>query len=843
MKRLLLALIATVALIPAWLPAQSQAPDVKALYDRAESLNQRVQGKVYNVAESPTFIEGTTKLWYRKSVKGGNEFVLVDAAAKTKAPAFDHARLAAALSTAASNKYTAVTLPFAAFDYVDNQQAIQFTLAPGGGRAGGGGAGGGRQGGGPGGPGGQVPVWRCTLTDYVCARATTAVPPATQTEACRQGGPGRAGGGGAGGGANAAPPTCVSPDRQLEALIQNFNVYVRPVQAPGAGSGRGQAQGQAGAGGGAQARTGFMLSTDGSEGNAYTFQSIRWSPDSKKIAAFRRRPGYERLVHYVESSPADQLQPKHTTNFYRKPGDTVDFDYPVVFNVETKQQLAADVALFPNPYANSRLEWRSDSRAVTFEYNQRGHQVYRVVEIDATSGKTRAIIEETQKTFVEYSGKRFREDVDDGKEIIWASERDGWNHLYLYDGATGRVKNQITKGQWVVRGVDAVDQKARQIWFRASGMHAGKDPYFIQHYRVNFDGTGLTALTTEDGNHSVTYSRDKQYYVDSWSRVDSAPQSVLKRTSDQQVVLELEKGDITDLRATGWQVPEVFTSKARDGTTDIWGVIIRPTNFDPSRKYPVIENIYAGPQGSFVPKTFSTQTGMMSLAEFGFIVVQIDGMGTSNRSKAFHDVAWQNLGDAGFPDRILWHKAVAAKYPYYDLTRVGIYGTSAGGQNAAGGVLFHPEFYHVAYANSGCHDNRMDKIWWNEQWMGWPLGPHYAASSNVDNAPRLKGRLMLLVPEMDTNVDPASTMQVVDKLIRAGKTFELVVVPGANHGAGGPFTTRKRNDWFVKNLLGFDPPNWNAITDTTPAGGGGDDDQTAAWVASEDFESPWIKGS
>ena len=276
-------------------------------------------------------------------------------------------------------------------------------------------------------------------------------------------------------------------------------------------------------------------------------------------------------------------------------------------------------------------------------------------------------------------------------------------------------------------------------------------------------------------------------------------------------------------------------TKGRDGTTEIWGVIIRPTNFDPKKKYPVIENIYAGPQGSFVPKSFQAYNPMQSQAELGFIVVQIDGMGTSNRSKAFHDVAWQNLGDAGFPDRILWHKAVAAKYSYYDLSRVGIYGTSAGGQNATGGLLFHPEFYHVAYSNSGCHDNRMDKIWWNEQWMGWPIGPHYGASSNVDNAHKLRGRMMLLVPEMDTNVDPASTMQVVDALIRANKTFELVVVPGANHGAGGAFTTRKRNDWFVKNLLGLDPPNWNAIADTAAASGGDADDPTAAWVASEEW--------
>jgi dipeptidyl aminopeptidase/acylaminoacyl peptidase len=342
-------------------------------------------------------------------------------------------------------------------------------------------------------------------------------------------------------------------------------------------------------------------------------------------------------------------------------------------------------------------------------------------------------------------------------------------------------------------------------------MYAGKDPYFIHYYRINFDGTGLTAFTDADGNHAVTFSQDRRYYVDFWSRVDLPPVSVLKRTSDQQVVMELEKADASALVATGWKLPEPFMARGRDGTTEIWGVIVRPTNFDPNRKYPVIENIYAGPQSSFVPKAFSTQSGMMALADLGFIVVQIDGMGTLNRSKAFHDVAWRNLGDAGFPDRILWHKAVAAKYSYYDLTRVGIYGTSAGGQNSAGAVLFHPEFYHVAYSNSGCHDNRMDKIWWNEQWMGWPIGPHYAASSNVDNAYRLKGRLMLLVPELDTNVDPSSTMQVVNALIKANKTFELVVVPGANHGAGGAFSIRKRNDWFVKSLLGLDPPNWNQI--------------------------------
>jgi len=394
-----------------------------------------------------------------------------------------------------------------------------------------------------------------------------------------------------------------------------------------------------------------------------------------------------------------------------------------------------------------------------------------------------------------------------GREFIWASERDGWNHLYLYDGVTGKLKNQITKGTWVVRSVDKVDEQKRQIWFQASGMYPGKDPYFVHSYRINLDGSGLTAVTELDANHTVAFSDDMKYYVDTWSRVDLPTVSQLRRTENGKVVLELEQGDIEPLLAAGWHAPEVLTAIGRDGKTDIWGVIYRPSRFDPSKKYPVIESIYAGPQGSFVPKTFSTV--VQPLTELGFIVVQIDGMGTNNRSKAFHDVAFKNLADAGFADRILWHKAVAAKYPYYDVSRVGIFGTSAGGQNAMGALLFHPEFYQVAVANSGCHDNRMDKIWWNEQWMSWPLGLQYSASSNVDNAFRLQGKLLLVMGEMYKNVDPSSTLQVVNALIKANKKFDLLFVPGAGHGAGGAYGQRLLQDFFVHHLLGAEPPDWN----------------------------------
>jgi dipeptidyl aminopeptidase/acylaminoacyl peptidase len=838
--------------LPLTTPAQGTAAD----YARSAQITQRFQGLAVNIAERPVWIggAGSNRFWYRKSVKGGNEFVLVDADARTKAPPFDHARLATALSAASRQSYTAITLPFTTFAFVGDT-AITFAA--------------------------NTSNWECTLTTYRCTNRGDAGGPGGRGAGGRGAGGRGAGGRGRGDTPSAAEPppamldifgepvpsegpwdddesaqqafgagpaqcdtvgVCVAPDGTTEAFIQNYNIFIRPARTtvPGdGGRGAGGRGGRGGGGGGGPPGRGgaaqpnanaVQLSFDGSEGAAYQLSGRPWSPDSKKIAAYRVTPGYQRIVRYVISSPTNQLQPSYMERVYQKPGDVVTQREPNLFDVASRKQFRIDNALFPNPYQLSQIQWWNDSRGFTFEYNQRGHQVYRVIEVNATTGAARALISEEPRTFFSYRpaadalsepGARLRRDLSDGKEIIWMSERDGWKHLYLYDGLNGRVKNQITKGPWVVRNVQRVDEQRRQIYFSAGGMNADQDPYFTHYYRINFDGSGLVPLTMENGTHTITWSPDStSYYVDSWTRVDLAPVTVLKRGSDQKVVMELEAGDIAALKAVGWTPPEVFVAKGRDGTTDIWGIIVTPTNFDPTRKYPVIEQIYAGPQGSFVPKTFTPAGATRTLAELGFVVVQIDGMGTANRSKAFHDVAWQNLGDAGFPDRILWHKAVAAKYPWYDITRVGIYGTSAGGQNALGGLLFHPEFYKVGFAAAGCHDNRMDKIWWNEQWMGWPLGPHYAAASNVDNAYRLQGKLLLYVGELDTNVDPSSTMQVVNALIRANKTFDLLVQPGADHGNGGAYGVRRMTDFFVHNLLGVEPPDRN-VEATTPAQLGG----------------------
>ena len=772
--------------------APSAAQGTAADYARARALKDRYEKAAGIVAEPASWIEKTSRFWYRRGVPGGTEFIVVDAATTRQQPAFDHARLAAALSVATGRSFTALALPFARLAYTKEQLGLDVLV--------------------------DGTPWTCDLSSYVCKK--------NERRADRS--------------ESGLPRDCrtlpddapvVSPDGRWEALVQNFNVAIRPK--PGAGA---TAAGLPSAPKTAPALT--WLSTDGSDGNCYQLPSLVWSPDSIRLAAMRVRPGFRRIVHYVESTPEDQLQPKHSTRFYAKPGDALDVEQPVIFQIAPARQLDVDRTLFPNAFELSPLVWRKDGHALTFEYNQRGHQVYRIIEVDAVSGRTRAVVSEEPKTFFYYnqangtltgSGKRYRYDVGDGKDVVWMSERDGWNHLYLYDGATGTVKNQITKGEWAVRGVVKVDEETRQIWFSAGGMTPGEDPYFAHYYRVDFDGSRLTLLTAIPASHTAAFSSDMQYFVDTYSRVDMAPVSELRRTGDGSLVMTVERGDLAGLEAVGWHPPEVFVAPGRDGTTPIYGVLFKPTTFDPSRRYPVIESIYAGPQGSFVPKTFAAYSSLQAQAELGFIVVQIDGMGTSNRSKAFHDVAWMNLGDAGFPDRIAWHKAVAAKYPWYDVSRVGLYGGSAGGQSALGGLLFHPEFYRAAVAYAGCHDNRMDKIWWNEQWMGWPLGPHYAASSNVDHAGRLAGALLLVVGELDSNVDPSSTMQVVKALLKANKDFDLLVVPGGEHNAGrggefGAYGERKRFDFFVRHLLGVSPPAWNdaAAPSTEPHTGGQD---------------------
>ena len=807
------------------------------VYERADNLAGRLAGKVFRDKVEPNWIHGGPFFWYRVAVgPERHRFIFVDPEHGDRRHAFDHAELAASLSAALDNEIDPDRLPFHSIEYSDSMTEIEFN------------AGGHRfryyldpaaleklepsaqeekttvnilpsartaQRNGPdteilflnrtdgeirifwvndaanptfyaaAAPGGEHRqhtyaghVWLVrdaegrTLGVYEAREQHgTAVVDGSWKQGEEQEKPRQE--------KQEEPKGPASPDGVWRAELRKHNIALVKVETDEE----------------------FPLTTAGTDSDPFR-QPLIWSPDSKRLLAIQEKKAEVRKIHFVESSPKEQLQPVLHSFEYVKPGDPLHHHRLRLFDTENRREIAVSDALFPNPFGALRdIEWDLDSTRFTFIYNQRGHQVYRLIAVDAQTGEARTIIEEAPETFVCYSSKTFCRRLYETREVVWMSERDGWNHLYLFDLDSGRLIRQLTKGEWVARRIDKIDAEKRQVWFQAGGINPDEDPYHVHFCRVDMDSGEITRLTEGDGTHEIEYSPDGDYLVDKYSRVDMPPTTELRRVEDGRLAARLEAADASALEAAGWQRPERFSAKGRDGKTDIYGVIYKPTDFDPSKSYPVIEMIYAGPHSAHVPKRFAHHHGPQTMAEIGFILVQIDGMGTSHRSKAFHDVCWQNLGDAGFPDRILWIKAAAETRPWMDLSRVGIYGGSAGGQNAMRALIAHHDFYKAASADCGCHDNRMDKIWWNEQWMGYPIGEHYASSSNVDQAHRLEGDLLLIVGELDRNVDPASTMQVVDALVKADKDFELLVIPGGGHGAAGsPYGRRRQRDFFLRCL-------------------------------------------
>ncbi len=607
-------------------------------------------------------------------------------------------------------------------------------------------------------------------------------------------------------GAGSAATSVLSPDGTRAAFVRDHNLWLRHLAS----------------------NREVPLSFDGSPGHSFrqdvqrdrlvgmdfdkaeppaSLPEVFWSPDGRYLVALQTRSVPERRVEIVESSPRDQLQPRLTSYPYLKAGDEIPTQRPRLFRAETAGEITFAADLFPTPWSVGEFRWDRGNSRFTFLYNQRGHQVLRLLAVEWEGAETqqatvRTLTEETSATFVDYSNKTYLRFLDGASQFLWMSERSGWNHLLLCDARTGSLLHPVTQGEWVVRRVEHVDETNRVALLQVMGVRPEEDPYHGHLARVNLDGSGFTLLTAGDGSHAVQWSPDRRYFLDTWSRVDHPPVIELRRADNGERLCLVEEADASEVLARRGRFPERFVAPGRDGSTPIHGILHRPADFDPGKRYPVIENIYAGPHDQHVPKSFrGTYRHQQELADRGFIVVQIDGMGTNWRSRKFHDVAARNLGDAGFPDRIAWLKAAAARFPELDLTRVGIYGGSAGGQNALRALLAHGDFYRAGVADCGCHDNRMDKIWWNEAWMGWPVGPHYAEQSNVTQAHRLTGHLMLVVGELDRNVDPASTTQVVNALVKADKDFDFVLIPGAGHGAAeSDYGRRRRADFFQKHL-------------------------------------------
>jgi len=750
--------IAPLALL-ALLPGTSAAQGTLADYRNAEKLLGANLSRVISIADvDPNWIGESDRFWYLRTGPGGRHFVLVDAAAGTSGPAFDQARLAAALSDAAGRAYQADSLPFVDFEFADDGTTIRFEA--------------------------DDMRWSCSVDTYRCRKA-----PARD---------------------RAGPYESLSPDGRWAAFVQDHDLYVRNTST------------------GAVVR----LTRDGVAGWDYATPlpdlrtlvaqrvskgedvreeaAVDWSPDSKRLVTYRldsRDAGRFTAEQYV---PSDRLRPRSFDFVYPLPGEVLPTAQPVVFDLEPFARV--DVKTAPLQvvyYGGPRFQWLSDGRHFSYEYRARGDKAMELRVVDAATGDQRTIVREEAGTypFVDPYETMFRF-LNRDKEVLWTSERSGWNQLYLYDAATGRLENPVTQGDWVVRDIVAVDEKARQVYFLAAGVRPGLDPYYTQLYRVGLDGKGMKLLTPDSVDHTASFSPDRQYFVDNASAPDHPGESVLRRASDGSVVRVLEKTDDSGLTAMGFQPAIPFQGTAADDTTPLWGAIVRPTNFDASKKYPIVEYIYTGPHGFFAPKTFAAAVRLQSMAELGFVVVMVDGRGTSGRSRAFHSFSYHNLGNV-FIDHVTMIKEMARKYAWMDSTRVGIYGTSAGGYGSAHAFLQFPDFYKVCVSTSGDHDPRLDKAVWNEVYQGYPLGEDYVDQANQQLAHDLKGHLLLIHGDVDQNVNASETMRLVDALMSANKSFDMLFVPNMNHGDSGPhalYVSRRRWDYFVQHLLGVTPP-------------------------------------
>lgn len=752
--------LASLILIPTAMVAQQGPALTSADYNRAERyLGYNVNPLVRYTSTRPAWL-ASGELWYRLSSTRGSEFMLVDPARKTKARAFDQAAVAKAMSAAAGTAFDSLRLPFSQISFSTDKQSL--TLDANGRR------------------------WTCNVASASC----TGVPAVE-------------------GGRN----TVLSPDGKRAAFIRNYNLWVRDV-----------ASGQE-----------TQLTTDGVKDFGYATDNagwtrsdrpvLLWSPDSRKMATFQQD---ERAVGEMYTVETRVRHPVLQAWKYPLPGDSViQMIHRVVIDLSGAAPRLVRLQMPPDPHRSTTcdhifcdgqfadVEWSPDGSQLVFVSSSRDHKRADLRVADPGTGAVRDLFSETEKTFFEsgFDARNWRV-LWDLKEILWYSQRDDWGHLYRYDLATGQLKGRVTTGPWNVLSVVRVDEKARVAYFTGVGREPGRDPYFRHFYRASLDGKTIRLLTPEDADHDITLAPGKNWFADSYSRPEVPPSLVLRDT-EGRLVMELEKADVSQLVATGWTPPIPFTVKARDGKTDLYGLMFRPSGFDSTRKYPIVNYIYPGPQtGSVGSRSFvAARSDHRALAELGFIVIELDGMGTPLRSKSFHAAYYGDMGDNTLPDQVAGIRQLAERYRWLDLDRVGVWGHSGGGFAAAGAMFRYPDFYKVGISEAGNHDQRQYEDDWGEKWQGLltrnPDGTDsYDKQANQNVAKNLKGKLLLAHGSTDPNVPPYNTLLVVNELIRANKDFDLLLLPNRGHGfANEPYMIRRRWDYFVRNLMGAEPPS------------------------------------
>ena len=773
-------IVATALRVDAQGPAAAPPPP-GVRYDRAEQLltwnsTRMVTG---DEVQAQWFRDGS-RFWYRNKLRQGAEFVLVDPVRGARELLFDNARLAAAISTAADTSIDPSKLPFRTFKFAkdgDDERTVEFRF-------------------------GKRRL-SCDIASYRCIASDTL--PSDM-------------------------PFVLSPDRKWEAYVRSYDVYVR---ARGATT------------------DSVRLTTDGAQSWSYGLgdpspqerlqtparprrPQIRWAPDSKHLIVSRQDARGVEVMPYISYT---SQRPRVFTQPYALPGDSV-IPKPGFYILDRDAKTSVRVQLDPAPAQASwnlsarDSSWNTASSRVYLTTMSRASKVATVVEVDAATGTVRRLAADSAKTFVEIGNP-----VDpsptyvtaDGETLLW-SERDGWGHLYRY-GADGQLKNRLTEGPWQVGTIVAVDEKAKRVWLTGRGRETDAFLYYAQLYAVNFDGSGFQRMTTEDADHRIQVSPNNRWIIDSYSRIETPPVTVLRDALTGRVVKKLETADASQLAAIGFKGARVFTAKARDGVTDLYGVMYLPSNLDTTRRYPIISHIYPGPQvGSVGAWSYKAAGEPAAIAELGFIVVQIDHLGTPLRSKAFHDNYYGNFADNGLPDHIAVIKQLASRHAFIDIDRVGIFGHSGGGFASTDAILRYPDFFKVAVSGAGNHDNRSYNIYWAEKYQGLMRRDsvrrtdNFANEANVSQVANLKGHLLLMHGDMDDNVHPAMTIQMVDALIKANKTFDLIIAPNRPHSLNEPYFIRRRWDYFVEHLLGAVPPNNYLIV--RPVDAAGADGQT-----------------